>query len=67
MNDPQLVRSCDDIIRSPEDKRTYRCLQLMNGLKIALVQDSEAEKVAVSMDVHIGIQQTFSLYDYVVY
>lgn len=60
MDDPRLIRSCDDIIRSPDDKRIYRCLELTNGLKVALVQDTEAEKVAASMDVHIGTQENFS-------
>lgn len=42
------------IVKSQNDQREYRYLELNNGLKVVLVSDSEADKSAASMDVHIG-------------
>ena len=43
-----------EIIKSQNDERQYRYLQLDNGLKIVLVSDLKADKAAASLDVHIG-------------
>ncbi|EDV22870.1 uncharacterized protein TRIADDRAFT_28404 [Trichoplax adhaerens] len=52
--DPRVLRASDNIIRSAEDKRLYRSLQLSNHIKVILVQDDKADKAAASLDVHIG-------------
>lgn len=44
----------DNIIKSPEDKRLYRGLQLKNGMKLLLISDATADKSAAALDVHIG-------------
>ncbi|KFD65259.1 hypothetical protein M514_00656 [Trichuris suis] len=51
----QLVtRRSDSIIKSPEDKRLYRGLELSNGMKVMLVSDPTTEKAAASLDLNIG-------------
>ena len=45
----------DNIIKSPEDKRLYRGLQLKNGMKLLLISDATADKSAAALDVHIGM------------
>lgn len=49
-----IVRRCDSIVKSVEDKRLYRGLELRNGLRLLLVSDHEADKSAASMDVCVG-------------
>ncbi|KAK7485900.1 hypothetical protein BaRGS_00022895, partial [Batillaria attramentaria] len=44
----------DNIIRSENDNRQYRGLELNNGMKILLVSDQETDKSAAAMDVNIG-------------
>ncbi|KAK6178603.1 hypothetical protein SNE40_013354 [Patella caerulea] len=44
----------DKICRSAEDKRTYRGLELTNGMKVLLVSDPETDKASAAMDVNIG-------------
>ncbi|SFC82989.1 insulinase family protein [Pseudoalteromonas denitrificans] len=43
-----------NIIKSDNDERDYRYIELDNGLKVALVSDITADKAAASLDVHIG-------------
>jgi len=45
----------DNIIKSPEDARLYRGLELMNGMKVLLISDQTTDKSAASLDVHIGM------------
>jgi len=40
--------------KSHSDNRHYRYLQLANGLEALLVHDSETDKAAAAMDVHVG-------------
>ena len=47
----------DDIIKSEEDKRLYRGLELNNGMKILLISDPTTDKSSASMDVNIGTHQ----------
>lgn len=54
MSSPSIRTTQDDIIKSAEDKRSYRGLELNNGMKILLVSDPTTEKAAAAMDVHIG-------------
>ncbi|XP_022253443.1 insulin-degrading enzyme-like, partial [Limulus polyphemus] len=44
----------DNIIKSEEDKISYRGLELTNGMKILLISDPTTEKSAAALDVHIG-------------
>ncbi|XP_076308150.1 insulin-degrading enzyme-like isoform X2 [Tachypleus tridentatus] len=44
----------DNIIKSEEDRRSYRGLELTNGMKILLISDPTTEKSAAALDVHIG-------------
>jgi insulysin len=46
--------SSNTIIQSPNDPRTYRSLELDNGLKVILVSDKEADKAAASLAVNVG-------------
>ncbi|VDD86432.1 unnamed protein product [Enterobius vermicularis] len=49
-----IAERCNDIIKSPEDKRLYRGLELSNGLRMLLISDEKADKSAASMDVSVG-------------
>lgn len=42
------------VIKSQNDQQEYRYVELDNGLKVILISDSNADKSAASMDVHIG-------------
>ncbi|XP_023021581.1 insulin degrading metalloproteinase isoform X2 [Leptinotarsa decemlineata] len=54
-NSPNLVlRRIDDIIKSEEDKRSYRGLELSNHMKVLLVSDPTTDKSAAAMDVNVG-------------
>jgi insulysin len=56
-----VVRRYDNITKSAEDKRTYRGLELINGLRVLLVSDAETDKSAAAMDVNVGEFTKFSL------
>ena len=47
----------DDIVKSAEDKRMYRGLELTNGLKVLLVSDPVTDSSSAALDVHIGEEQ----------
>ena len=42
------------VLRSPNDERQYRYLQLDNKMKVLLVSDARAEKSAASLNVYVG-------------
>uniref|UniRef100_A0A914XIB4 Insulin-degrading enzyme n=1 Tax=Plectus sambesii TaxID=2011161 RepID=A0A914XIB4_9BILA len=44
----------ENIIKSAEDKRLYRGLELHNGLRVILVSDPTTDKSAASLDVSVG-------------
>lgn len=44
----------DKIIKSPQDKRQYRGLELNNGLKVMMISDPDTDKSAAAMDINIG-------------
>jgi insulysin len=49
------VKQCaNEIIKSAEDKRLYRCLELQNDMKILLISDNSTDKSSASLDVNIG-------------
>lgn len=55
MANPNLIlRRIDDIIKSEEDKRQYRGLELANRMKVLLVSDPNTDKSAAAMDVNAG-------------
>lgn len=43
-----------DVVKSPEDKRCYRAVILVNNMKVLLISDPTTDKAAASMDVHVG-------------
>uniref|UniRef100_A0A915PZQ4 Insulin-degrading enzyme n=1 Tax=Setaria digitata TaxID=48799 RepID=A0A915PZQ4_9BILA len=49
-----ISQRCDDIVKSKEDKREYRGLELTNGLRVLLISDPKTDKSAASMDVNVG-------------
>jgi len=51
----------DNIIKSSEDARLYRGLELQNGMKILLISDETTDKSAAALDVRIGTYSTFIL------
>ncbi|KAF4527050.1 hypothetical protein B566_EDAN001599 [Ephemera danica] len=44
----------DSVVKSAEDKRLYRGLQLNNDLKVMLISDPSTDKAAAALDVNIG-------------
>ncbi len=50
----QALTISDDIIKSPNDERDYRYLELANGLKVVLISDPAADKSAASLSVYRG-------------
>lgn len=48
----------DNIIKSEEDKREYRGLQLENGMKVLLVSDPLTDKSAAAIEVNVGKEIT---------
>ncbi|XP_068625858.1 insulin-degrading enzyme [Battus philenor] len=49
-----VLKRYDDIVKSREDKREYRGLELKNHLKVLLVSDPTTDKSAAAMDVNVG-------------
>ncbi|VBB34049.1 unnamed protein product, partial [Acanthocheilonema viteae] len=49
-----IAQRYDNIIKSKEDKREYRGLELTNGLRVLLISDSKTDKSAASLDVNVG-------------
>uniref|UniRef100_A0A4X2LTN1 Insulin degrading enzyme n=1 Tax=Vombatus ursinus TaxID=29139 RepID=A0A4X2LTN1_VOMUR len=54
MDNPAVKRIVNNIIKSPEDKREYRGLELVNGIKALLISDPTTDKSSAALDVHIG-------------
>jgi hypothetical protein len=49
-----MVRLEKEIVRSANDNRDYRYLELENGMRVLLIHDPQAEKAAAALDVNIG-------------
>nr|CAD7434187.1 unnamed protein product [Timema monikensis] len=49
-----VKRRVDNIVKSAEDKRQYRALELSNHMKVLLISDTSTDKSAASMDVNVG-------------
>lgn len=48
------IVAAQDVIKSPIDDKSYRYLNLENGLRVLLISDSDADKAAASLDVNVG-------------
>ncbi|VEN56875.1 unnamed protein product [Callosobruchus maculatus] len=49
-----VLKRYDNIVKSQEDKRSYRGLELSNHMKVLLVSDPLTDKSAAAMDVGVG-------------
>lgn len=47
----------EGVAKPLNDSRSYRYLQLENGLRVLLVSDAQADKAAASLDVNVGSRQ----------
>jgi secreted Zn-dependent insulinase-like peptidase len=47
----------NEVIKSPNDDRAYRSLELANGLKVLLISDPQTDKSAAALDVGVGSAQ----------
>ena len=56
MKPPGIKWVTHDIIKSAEDQRNYRGLELENGLKVLLISDPTTDMSSAAMDVHVGKQ-----------
>ncbi|XP_036067708.1 insulin-degrading enzyme isoform X2 [Oryzias melastigma] len=54
MIDAGVKKVVTNVVCSSEDKRTYRGLELSNGLKVLMISDPLTEKASAALDVHIG-------------
>ena len=48
------VKKYYDIVKSENDPRLYRFIELPNKIKVLLISDATADKSAASVDVHTG-------------
>lgn len=49
-----LPAAAIEIVKSPNDSRSYEFVQLNNGLKALIISDPKADKAAASLDVNVG-------------
>ncbi|GIY21913.1 insulin-degrading enzyme [Caerostris extrusa] len=54
LKDKLVSKIYDDIIKSEQDARQYRGLELRNGMKVLLISDPSTDKSAAALDVQIG-------------
>nr|DBA15111.1 TPA: hypothetical protein GDO54_004366 [Pyxicephalus adspersus] len=54
MNSLMVKRVTNDIVKSHEDKREYRGVELANGIKAVLISDPTTDKSSAALDVYIG-------------
>jgi len=57
--DAKTTQKYYDIIKSENDPRLYRFIELANKIKVLLISDASADKSAASVDVHIGKSSLF--------
>lgn len=50
----KIAKVVDSIVKSHEDARLYRGLELKNGLKVLLISDPTTDKSSASLNVHVG-------------
>jgi len=49
-----ITLRAEEVIKSPNDTRSYAALTLDNGLRVILVSDPETDKAAASLNVNVG-------------
>ena len=49
-----VLKRFDNIVKSAEDNRSYRGLEMGNRLKVLLVSDPTTDKSAAALDINIG-------------
>lgn len=54
MADTSKLLRVNNIVKSQQDNRDYRGLQLTNGLKVLLISDPATDKAAAAMTVDVG-------------
>ncbi|XP_073452147.1 insulin-degrading enzyme isoform X1 [Aquarana catesbeiana] len=54
MNTLMVQRVTNDIVKSHEDKREYRGVELSNGIKAVLISDPTTDKSSAALDVYVG-------------
>lgn len=54
MADASKLLRVNNIVKSQQDNRDYRGLQLTNGLKVLLISDPATDKAAAAMTVDVG-------------
>lgn len=54
MVDASKLLRVNNIVKSQQDNRDYRGLQLANGLKVLLISDPATDKAAAAMTVDVG-------------
>ncbi|XP_059803576.1 insulin-degrading enzyme isoform X1 [Hypanus sabinus] len=54
MTNTAIKRIVTNVVKSPEDKREYRGLELTNGIRVLLIHDPTTDKSSAALDVHIG-------------
>ncbi|CAH1991816.1 unnamed protein product [Acanthoscelides obtectus] len=54
-----VLKRYDNIVKSEEDKRSYRGLELSNHMKVLLVSDPTTDKSAAAMDVGVGKKEKY--------
>ncbi|KAL0270074.1 UNVERIFIED_CONTAM: hypothetical protein PYX00_007602 [Menopon gallinae] len=54
MGESPQIKYFSEILKSPEDKRSYRAFELPNKLQVLLISDPETEKAAAALDVNVG-------------
>ena len=49
-----IIKTFDNIIKSPNDNRSYRGILLENQLKCLLISDPTTEKAAAALNINVG-------------
>lgn len=50
----KIARVVDNVIKSPEDNRLYRAVELKNGMKVLLISDPTTDKSSASLNTRVG-------------
>jgi hypothetical protein len=54
MDSSRVTKVYDNILKSQEDKRSYRGIEFDNGFKCLLISDPTTDKSAACVDVNVG-------------
>lgn len=50
----KIAKVVDNVIKSPEDNRLYRAVELKNGMKVLLISDPTTDKSSASLNTRVG-------------